>query len=218
MLTIVTPATDRKLLTAAEMRAAAGTTPSDTELAALNAYVSAIITAACQVPRESVGNTPATLREETVSESFEWGTYQSFASLSRRPVISFTSVTENGSALTASDWQLEGHLLYRVTGDARTWWPSGDLAVVYVAGWSTVPDDLKYLAIKMVKQELAMGGATSSGGNSDANLKRLKIEGVSEREWYVSSGSTSDTGGLVPPDIQMGLELGGYVQRWGHMR
>jgi molecular chaperone DnaK (HSP70) len=74
--------------------------------------------------------------------------------------------------------------------------------VVYSAGYATVPDDLKYAAIKFVQGEL-------SNSARDPSLKRLKIEGVSEREWWVPDNPTKDS--IVPPDVMDILRRGGYV-------
>ena len=118
MLTIPEPNEERTLLTIEEMRAAAGLVSGDdsrdTELTALNEYTSAVITSACKVARADLGAIPPTLREETVTESYRWNTDQTFISLSRRPVVSITSVTENDSELDPADYELDGAVLYRV--------------------------------------------------------------------------------------------------------
>jgi hypothetical protein len=215
MLTIDSPNTDRTLLTIEEMRVAAGLAEGDssrdTELTALNEYTSAIITAACNVARADLEAIPPTLREEEVTESYRLSADRGFVSLSRRPVVSITSVTEVGTLLdVATDYELEGVLLYRMSGDERTVWPAGDLTVIYVAGWEIVPPDLKYAALRFNRSEI------TQQGRPDTSLRRLRIEGVSEREWWVDpTGRTPDN---VPPDVMDILLRGGYVRQWGWMR
>ena len=226
MLTIVTPAPDRNLLTAAEMRSAAGLestdTSQDTELAALNGYISAVIARECNVSVEDLGDTPPTLRSETVTETFRSGTYQNVLALTRFPVTALSTVVENDGTLTSAtpDYILDGQLLYRVTGGARGWWPNGTASVTYIAGWATVPDDLKWAAIKFAKGELAVAStAVLTGG--DSTLKRLKIEGVSEREWAVTSSSSEaddSSSSTLPADVYNILKVGGYIRQFGHMR
>lgn len=60
------------------------------------------------------------------------------------PAVS--SITEDGVALTASDWELDGTILYRLSADARTWWPTCTLVITYTTGYSlpaSVPRDLE---------------------------------------------------------------------------
>jgi hypothetical protein len=204
MLTISSPNTDRSLLTLAELRAAAGATDGsqDAVLTPLGNYVAAMITKACNVAR--AGAIPPTLRLETVSETFRLKSQQSSLVLARRPVVSFTSVIISSSESDTSDYEYDAAagVLYNISGDDRIVWPIGPTVVVYSAGYATVPDDLKYAAIKFVQGEL-------SNSARDPSLKRLKIEGVSEREWWVPDNPTKDS--IVPPDVMDILRRGGYV-------
>src|SRR3954463_2402883 len=184
MLTIASPNTDRSLLTLAEIRFAAGLSASDNSqdatLVPLGAYVSASITSACKVAKSGV--IPPTLRLETVSETFLFKSLQKSLVLARRPVTTITSVTQTDSVLSTSDYQVDAAagILYRITVGCFTepwgWWPGGRTGVEYERGYATVPDDLKYAAIKFIQAE----NVTAS---RDPNLKRLRIDGASEREY-----------------------------------
>src|SRR4051812_47839033 len=164
MLTIASPNTDRSLLTLAEIRVAAGLSATDNSkdatLVPLGAYVSASITSACKVAKSGV--IPPTLRLETVTQTFLFKSLQKSLVLARRPVVSVTSVTQTDSLLSETEYTLDGAagILYRanLAGYSYTmpngpygWWPCGNTVVEYTAGYATVPDDLKYAAIKFVQ-------------------------------------------------------------------
>lgn len=208
-LTISSPNTDRSLLTVAERRAAAGLSSNDNskdaELNALGGYVDAVITKACNVAQ--AGAIPPTLRLESVVESFEFKSLQSGLFLARKPVVEVTAVTEAGSALAADGWELDGQALYRVSGSARTEWGIGEAAVTYSAGYATVPDDLKYAAIKFMQAELVSKGR-------DPMLRRYSIPDVIEQEFWVDP--TKDD--IVPAEVMAILTRGGFVNKWPWMR
>jgi hypothetical protein len=211
MLTIASPNTDRSLLTLEEIRVAAGLESTDSSkdatLVPLGAYVSASITSACKVAKSGV--IPPTLRLETVTETFLFKSLQKSLVLARRAVTAITSVTENNSVLSTDDYTIDGAsgILYRsnITGcypyGVYGYWPCGNTVVEYSAGYATVPDDLKYAAIKFIQAE----NVTAS---RDPNLKRLRIEGVSEREYWVSDKAVTSS---VPGDVMDILVRGGYV-------
>ena len=208
-LTIDSPNADRALLTLAERRVAAGLSASDNskdaELNALGAYVDAMITKACNVAQAGV--IPPTLRLETVTETFAFKSRQNGLFLARKPVVAVASVTEAGYALADDDWELDGQGLYRVSGSVRTMWSCGAVEVTYSAGYDVVPDDLKYASIRFIQAERAQGAR-------DPLLKRVRIEGVSEREYWVDP--TKDS--VVPADVMDILERGGFVTKWGWLR
>lgn len=197
------------MLTLAERRAAAGLAVGDNSkdaiLNPLGNYVDAMITKACKV--EASGVIPPTLRLESVVEAFQFKSAQNGLFLARTPVVAVTAVTEAGSELSSDDWELDGRGLYRSTGSERTTWSVGDVSVSYSAGFATVPDDLKYAAIKFMQAEL-------SQGSRDPLLKRKKIEGVSEYEYWVDP--TKDS--VIPADVMDILDRGGLINKWDWMR
>ncbi len=155
MLSVTTAAADRSLLTLAELRAAAGVPDNsrDAELTTLGARVAAAITGACQVARG--GAVPPTLRLETLTETHHNDRHRAEIVLSRRPVVSVTSVAEIDTVLTSADYEIEaGTGLLRRLAAGRPWcWPCRKVVIVYQAGWQTVPDDLKLAAAKFVQAE-----------------------------------------------------------------
>ena len=63
-----------------------------------------------------------------------------------------------------------------------------------------MPDDLARAAIKFVQ-------AAWNQGSRDPLLRRVRVEGVSEREYWVDP--TKDS--IVPADVMDILERGGFV-------
>lgn len=184
MLTITTAATDTKLLTIAELRAAAGVSGAgeDDALEAIGARVASTIARLCLVG--DVPPTPPTLREETLTQVFRRYEGDEALTLARRPATSITSVVVDDLTLETTDYELDiaSGLLYRLCDDYRTLWTGSKATIVFVAGWSIVPHDLKLAASKMVADIYATA-------SRDPNLKRTRIEGVGEREYWVSPSS-----------------------------
>lgn len=214
MLSIPSPNTDRSLLTIAELRSAAGVigVGKDPELRALGGYVSAAITKACRVA--VAGAVPPTLRLESVSETFRRGYHRRYRHqqvtnsliLARRPVVSITSLTEDGVALDPAVYcevEAASGLLYRLSGTVTPYripWCAATVVVGSDAGYAIVPDDLKYAAIKFVKLVLQQG-------DRDPLQRMETIPGVLERQWWVEP--KREVG--VPPEVMDLLEQGGFV-------
>lgn len=204
MLTVTTAATDLTLLSQAELRAAVGVVDGsqDTTLTTLGKRVASCIAKACRVASD--GAVPPTLRLETLTETFRLNSRHVEIVLSRRPVISITSVTEDGNALTAADYELENGsgILRRLDGsDNPSCWAAAKIVVVYAAGWATVSDDLKLAATKLAATFWA------EGQKIDPSLKRESIPGVIEQEWWV--GPSDDP--LIPQEVMDILSFGGYL-------
>lgn len=191
-LTVTSAADDRSLLTLDALRAATGVaTGRADELRALGAAVAQTITRFCGI--RAGGATPPTLRAETLTETFRLDDAPQRLVLARRPILSVTSVTEAGEALTLdTDYEIESApgMLLRLCGDAPSCWRCGKIVVVYSAGWSTVPEDLALAASKLASLLWQEAGR-------DPNLKRVRIEGVSEREYWVPPSSDP----LIPQEI-----------------
>lgn len=188
ILTVSTTAADRSLLTIEELRQAAGVSGSaqDSLLTTLGARVAASLARACGI--RQAGATPATFRQETLSEVFRL--HQRCVrslELSRWPVVEITSVTEDGIAVDAADYEVNpsNGLLTRLSADAPVDWTARKITVVYQAGWSDVPDDLKAAASKLARDQWFADGPDGR----DPNLKRIRVEGVDEAEYWVSPAS-----------------------------
>lgn len=206
VLTITYPNTDRSLLTLAELRAAAGSNSiTDAALLLLGNYVSAAITKACKVATAQY--IPPTLREEGVLETFRLKCRQGYLSLARKPIVEINSVIENDAVVDLSLIEVDGVLIYKLSGNCRTCWAGGKIEIDYTAGYEIVPDDLKYAAVRFVQGELTNAGR-------DPLLKSKTIEGVSSYEWWVDP----DKDTVVPPEVMRLLIDGGYVTQFGWLR
>lgn len=203
MLVVTTPAEDPKLLTAEEMRAAVGVTGSgsDTVLATLNGRISRAIASHCRVA--TAGVAVPTLRQETLTETFRTGMSRERLLLSRRPIVSVTSVVEDGETLASADYEIDAAsgILLRLENDEPAAWSWQKITVVYVAGWATVPDDLKLAASKLASEIYTVG-------TRDPNLKRVKVEGVDEREFWVAPSSDP----LISAEVD--ALLAPYMNTW----
>ena len=115
--------------------------------------------------------------------------------LSRWPIQSVTSVTENGTALVqGTDFTIDatnGQLVrLDINGYPRPW-PIYPIVVVYVGGFQTIPADVADAAVRMVK-------ARYLARDRDPMLRAENIEGVYSAQYWIAAGSQS---GNVPPDI-----------------
>ncbi len=195
---VTTPASDVSLLTVAELRAAVGATDGsqDAALVIIGRQVSTAIARQCNIVDDGVN--PPTLLQETCTEIFRWDGCGPLP-LARRPVTSVTSVTIDGDAADAADYEINGRYLVALTDDAVTDWDSGKITVVYVAGYATAPDDLKLAASKLVT-------ATNAESTRDPSLKRIDIPGVLEKEfWVAPSGDsflTAEIKDLLSPYVE----------------
>jgi len=116
------------------------------------------------------------------------------------PLVSVTSVTENGVLLTANvDYEvnLQSSSIYRLdsNGNPRQW-DTYPLIIVYVAGFTlapatspTLPADLEDAVIRMIKGKWF-------DRNRDMRLKSQEIAGVGKEEYWISQNP--DEGNMTP--------------------
>lgn len=197
--TVTIPAMELSLLTVAELRAAVGeTSATDAELLTLGRGVSTALADQCKIVDDGV-NPPSLLRE-TCTEVFRWSGCGPIR-LARRPVTSIVSVTVDGTAVDADDYEVSGgRNLYRLSNDERTDWAAGKITVVYVAG-NLATYQLKMAATKLVT-------AINAEKARDPSLKREIIPGVREVEFWV--GPSDDP--LINQEVCDLIDS--YVERW----
>jgi hypothetical protein len=109
----------------------------------------ATILAATRVCGSHIGRT---LARESATETYSGGKCE--IALRRTPVISVSSVTESGTALTASDYVLDpAGLLVRGSTTAQSRWAAGrsNVSVTYVAGYTDPPADLRLAVLREVE-------------------------------------------------------------------
>ena len=115
--------------------------------------------------------------------------------LSRWPVISLTSVTENSLALVAgTDFRTDGDVghLIRLGGNAYPVpWSPWPIAAIHNSGFATIPADVQEAVIRMIK-------ARRLGRTRDPYERQRNIPGVIEQSWWIATG---DEAGNMPPDV-----------------
>jgi hypothetical protein len=88
-----------------------------------------------------------TLWQETLTETFRCVETDKVV-LSRRHNIDVASVTVDGTALDAADYEVdsESGIVWRLCNDIPRRWCARKVVVVYDAGFTTIPSDLKMAA------------------------------------------------------------------------
>lgn len=134
---------------------------------------------------------------ETVTETFRlvYGTDETPPPLvlTRRPVMSITSVTEDDVALVVADWELrngECGWLGRLDGaDRPRKWTAAKVVVTYVAGWNLpdvtnrdLPEDIEAAIIS------AVTAAWFSRGR-DPSVAKEYVDGVCRTDYAPASGN-----------------------------
>lgn len=200
-LVITTPAPDRSLLTIDEMRSAAGVTNGsrDAELRALEGRVAASIMSECNIAIGS-GAEP-TLRSETVTETV-YSPYGSILTLGRRHNVVLSSATLDSSVVSPSDYVVDAEkgLLSKLQSGYSCHWIGQVAVVVYTAGFSTVPGDLKQAALDYFRSALAESGRDPLLKAISEDVPGLMSE---RREFWVGSIPGQSKEGAVP-DIVAG--------------
>lgn len=207
MFEVVTPTGDYTLLSAAELRTAIGLSSTDTgedaKLGEIGPMAFAAITRACRVMAEGV-KVP-TLRKETLRDTFRSDRHYRELILSRRPIVSITSIVEGETTLETTDYEIEAGagMLKRLSSDNYTRWACGKIVVTYLAGYDVVPDDLKDAAARLVNTYYL-------SGTDDPLEKSVELPDIGTVQRWVDKDS--DAG--MPDDILAALQRGGYVNVW----
>lgn len=209
MLTVVTPAADRALLTLAEIKGALGVTTSDRDeqLAALGLQIADMISDECRVPRGGI--VPLTLRSELLEETIRLDRSENDLILSRRFISAVTAVELDGVALDLATIEIGAGagMLSRIVSRRKKCWECGEYVVSYTAGFAEVPGPLKRAAITVLREQ-------ASADDRDPLLKRYrrKTEGVSEGEWeYWVNASTGGSGEAISGPARAMLKQYRYV-------
>ncbi len=197
MLIVTTPAADLSLLTDVQLRAAAGVSDDsqDDALSDAGLRIAASIARACNVSQGGA-NVP-TLRLEGLTETIQVGGGHGHRMygrghgrhhmhghqlvLSRRPVVTVTSITIDEVVLDPAHYEVDGAA--GIVNHLRAYSPycwGRHVTVVYTAGWDTVPPDLALAASLSLK-------ATWLDANRDPNVKAVQVEGVDRREYFYGS-------------------------------
>ncbi|MFD1623892.1 hypothetical protein [Azospirillum griseum] len=194
MLTVITPATTRRLTTVAAIKAELSlvTGADDPFIADLIARASATVERFCN----------RVFALETVRESVRLTVAADALSLGRWPVVSILSIIEGGKALTSADYETDGGagFIHRLTGlDRRCDWPVGKVTVEYTAGYvapgqpgRTLPEDIERATIMLVK-------AGWFARSRDPMVRTEDVSGVMATTYWVGGFGA---GVCLPPDVE----------------
>lgn len=197
IVTVVTPASSYDLTTLGVVKDMLGitVTDSDTFLTRQITQASAAIASFCNriFASETVRDTVFPWREgyPRVLRGGEDGPLQ----LGRWPIVSVTSLTENGTALTSgTDYLIDaakGQILRVDTNGAPRAWTTLPLVITYVAGYATIPADIADAAIRMVKGQFY-------GRGRDPAERSVSVAGVGDVAYWLGGGPNM---GVMTPDV-----------------
>lgn len=203
VLTITTPAGNLTLLAPVELRAAVGLAESDqsqdAKLLMLEARVAAAIMSECNIAIGAGGE--PTLKQETLTETFRSVDVEQMV-LARRHGVTITSIVEDAVTLVANDYVVdpEAGMLIRLCSDIPTRWCASKIVIVYKAGFTTIPGDLKQAAMDFLS-----AAYRESGRDPFVKSEEIEIPDVerTRRDYWVGSIPGQSNEGAVP-DIVSG--------------
>lgn len=196
IVTIVTPADNYDLITVDEFKTDQGITvdTDDAKIALFITQASAVIASYCN----------RIFSQETISEQFR-NVHSDTLILARFPVASITLVTECGTDLDATDYEVDPDtgLLSRLCGDCLSFWCASKVVAKYVCGYSVIPSDIKRACMDLVRYNRIKA-------SRDPMLKSLELPGVSVESYWIGAAPGQSYNG-IPPDTAALLD--GYTAR-----
>lgn len=185
MLAVLVPATSSRLTTldAVKRELAIAGTSEDARLLAYIDQASAVIADYLGRP----------LGQETVRETLRLSASSEVIMLSRWPVVSVSSVIEDGATLAAADYEIDRSFAYRLFDDERASWPAVKIAITYVAGYDlpgSVPAAIERAAMQLVT-------SMNSARGRDPSLRSESVDGVGSQSWL----DPRNGGGPLPDGV-----------------
>lgn len=204
-LTIITPATNTALATRAYVKGELGITDSS-EDARVDAYIR-------QASDAIVGAINVDLAAATVAETFRRNrrgvlcglrsSRDDKLTLARMPIVSISSVVEDGTTLDPSEYELESAdfgLLLRLRDGFLSTWSASTVVVTYTAGY-----DLPNSAPALLQRACALLVAQyKASASRDPTVRSESTDGLGSTSWFDGAG---DRGGLSP-------EVAGILQQF----
>lgn len=172
--TVTVAAATRRLATEAALRVELGS-PAEP----LAARVDDVLDQASAAVESFCGRS---LARETVSEVFRQDAWSGIDALhlSRRPIVSMTSITEDGTALDAADREFdpESGMVYRLSSDERICWTARKITIVYVAGYLMPDETGTTLPYAITRATLMTAAAMFHAIGRDPALRSESVDGV----------------------------------------
>lgn len=191
ILTVTTAASSHDLTTLAAVKTALGITTGEDD--------SRLSTWITQASKRIETYCNRVFPVETISEVFRLENSFDKLILGRCPVTAITSVTEDGEAVLAADYEIDAGpgFLIRLDDDEPTTWPAAKITVAYSAGFATIPADIAWACTELVKQ-------LRSSATRDPMMKREEIPDVRTVDYWVGQVGNS---GSMPPEIASVLDF-----------
>lgn len=187
MLTVVTPATSRRLTTVDHVREDLGLSEAEVSTAKVERLIdqaSSAIETYCRT----------VFARETVEETWRSGARGTL--LSRGPVSSIVSVSQDSVALPVDGYVLDAGWLYPWNGTSRTIWRGKNMTARYVAGY-ILPGEAD-ANLPAVIEQACIGeiSAALSRRSRDPLIRSESEDGVGSTSWQMMVG----VGPLTHPD------------------
>lgn len=135
---------------------------------------------------------------ETVTETYRLPTTLNALALSRYPLASITSVVEDDTTLTASQYETNdpAGLIYRVEDDVRQDWAAAKIVVTYVGGYELIDG----LPFGIEQAAIALAKMLYFNASRDPMLRSVDVPGVIS-ESYAQPGVFGGLTGALPGDV-----------------
>ena len=200
MLVVSSAADNTALTTLEEVKAQLSITATD-EDTYLESAITRATAAVCtylNVPTATDGT--RTLGRETLVETLRLKTYEPFIVLGRYPISSIASITEDGTTVDASEYEIRGAgIVARLTDDDSTkCWLPVKIVVTYTAGWLLPDDDSRNLPQDIEDAAIALIKAARFNRTRDP---LLRSENILESLYSYTLFSPSDKDGVMPADV-----------------
>lgn len=176
LLSVVTPATGFALTTLGRAQEHLGSAAPD---AGLTAH---FVDQASAVVASHLGRP---LARETLREVYRLEEPEPHLPLARVPLVSITSIVEDGVTLTTDDWEAdsEAGLLYRLSTDCRISWQARRIVVTYVAGYILPGAGVANLPADIERACLVTIASMAAGTGRDPQLRSESADGIGSASW-----------------------------------
>ncbi|MER2268242.1 hypothetical protein [Methylobacterium oxalidis] len=206
-VSIITPATAKRLTTPANVRGDLGLAATAPPEAQLNRWIDQASARVASYCRRQFGR--ETVRERIAlcpSSAADGG---AGLLLDRWPVVRIFGVTVDSATLSPGTYETDVRRLYLLDDGARRHWCGRTIIVDYEAGWllpsesrgdpptttaPNLPADVEAAVIKLV-------AAAISANGRDAMVKSEDVEGIGSTSWYVQGA----TAALPHPEAEAAL-------------
>jgi hypothetical protein len=189
MLTIITPAPSQRLTTADALNAETGNTSSD------NSVTFSLIDAASSSVSDYCGRV---FGKEIVAQTIEVTRSAACLILARYPVASITSVTIDGEAITADQYEIDRHkgLIYRLCSGRRQPWPCGRVVITYAGGYVLPGETDRNLPARIEQATIELARSLWYRRRRDPLLRSVEIPGVISEDYTIA-----DNAAEMPPAV-----------------